>query len=305
FCNPTVAAHTNIVGLGVASAGPSQQQQFLGSPILGPAQPTQSIVTGPATTSGQATLLPQAFTTGTLHDPTTGAWNMDTVGDGHCIHVTNTGYSILSTPSKSLVLNNVLITPHIVKNLISIRQFVHDNDCTIEFDSFGFSVKDFMTRRVLLRCYSTRDLYPVTAPSPIPHAFHVSQHMWHQRLGHPESEVLLRLVSNNVISCNKEKPPTLCHACQLGKHVRLPFVSSSTIVSSCFDIVHSDSIISSLHQEFAMTDLGALNYIMGILVSRDSSRIFLSQKKYAVEILKRAGDMVSDLTLYRSLAGSL
>ncbi|GKA57133.1 putative reverse transcriptase domain-containing protein [Tanacetum coccineum] len=85
-------------------------------------------------------------------------------------------------------------------------------------------------------------------------------------------------------------------------------------------------IISSLHQEFAMTDLGPLNYFLGISVTRDSSRLFLSQKKYAVEILERAhmvtcnpcrtpvdtesklgadGDPVSDPTLYRSLAGSL
>nr|GEX61008.1 ribonuclease H-like domain-containing protein [Tanacetum cinerariifolium] len=56
------------------------------------------------------------------------------------------------------------------------------------------------------------DLYPVMAPSPIPSAFLVSQQMWHQRLGHPGSEVLRRLVSNNVISCTKEKPPVLFHA---------------------------------------------------------------------------------------------
>ncbi|GJS33098.1 ribonuclease H-like domain-containing protein [Tanacetum coccineum] len=67
------------------------------------------------------------------------------------------------------------------------------------------------------------DLYPVTAPSLVPHVFLVSQHTWHQRLGHPGREVLRHLVSNNFISCNKEKPPVLCHACQLGKHVRLPF----------------------------------------------------------------------------------
>ncbi|GKD83701.1 ribonuclease H-like domain-containing protein, partial [Tanacetum coccineum] len=64
-----------------------------------------------------------------------------------------------------------------------------------------------MTRRVLLRCDSMGDLYPVTAPSLIPHAFLVSQHTWHQHLGHPGSDVLRRLVFNNVISCNKEKPP--------------------------------------------------------------------------------------------------
>ncbi|GJX94926.1 ribonuclease H-like domain-containing protein [Tanacetum coccineum] len=211
----------------------------------------------------------------------------------------------------------------------------------------------------------TGDLYPITAPSPIPHVFLVSQHTWHQRLGHPGREVLRHLVSNNFISCNKEKPPTLCHACQLGKHVRLPFVNSNTVVTSCFDIIHSDvwtssipslsrfkkgtdtaylllyvddivltasseillqQIIRSLHQEFAMTDLGPLNYFLGISVSHDSSGLFLSQKKYAVEILDRAhmvncnpsrtpintesklgsdGDPVSDPTLYRSLAGSL
>ncbi|GJX49056.1 ribonuclease H-like domain-containing protein, partial [Tanacetum coccineum] len=232
----------------------------------GPAMPTNSNGPLSATIAQPATVLPHAFNIETLQDPSSGAWNMDTgasshlnnsttslstvlnscmystvlVGDGHSIPVTNTGHRILPTPLKSLRLNNVLIIPHIVKNLISVRQFVRDNDCTIEFDSFGFSVKDFMTRRVLFRCDSTGDLYPVTAPSPFPHAFLVSQHMWHQRLGHPGSDVLCRLVSNNVISCNKEKPPVLCHACQLGKHVWLPFISSNTIVSSCFDIVHSD-----------------------------------------------------------------
>ncbi|GKF70439.1 ribonuclease H-like domain-containing protein, partial [Tanacetum coccineum] len=72
-----------------------------------------------------------------------------------------------------------------------------------------------------------------------------------------------------------------------------------------------------------MIDLGPLNFFLGISVTRDSSGLFLSQKKYAVEILERAymvtcnpcrtpidtesklgsdGDPVSDLTLYRSLA---
>ncbi|GJZ52443.1 ribonuclease H-like domain-containing protein [Tanacetum coccineum] len=202
----------------------------------------------------------------TLQDLTYGAWNMDmgasshlnnsvtslndvfnmciyptvSVGDGHSIPVINTGHSILPTPFRSLHLNIILITLDIVKNLISIRQFVRDNNCTIEFDAFGFSVKDFMTCWVLFCCDSTGDLYPITAPSHILHVFLVSQHSWHQRLGHRGSEVLRRLLSNNFISCNKEKPPMLCHACQLDKHVRLPFFSSDTVVTSCFDIIHSD-----------------------------------------------------------------
>ncbi|GKB58348.1 ribonuclease H-like domain-containing protein [Tanacetum coccineum] len=243
-------------------AGPVQFHQ---PGQAGSGQPGQPTILGH---SGQfqETLLPKAYHAMPLQDPVSGNWNMDTgasshlnnsvtslsenfnmcmypsisVGDGHSIPVTNTGHSILPTPLKSLHLNNVLITPHIVKNLISVGQFVRDNNCTIEFDVFGFSVKDFMTRRVLLRCDSTGDLYPVTPPSPIPHVFLVSQHTWHQRLGHPGSEVLRRLISNNFISCNKEKPLMLCHACQLSKHARLPFVSSN-IVSSILlvlDIIH-------------------------------------------------------------------
>nr|GEX03397.1 ribonuclease H-like domain-containing protein [Tanacetum cinerariifolium] len=225
-----------------------------------------TLVSGTYGFPGQATSLPHAFTARCLHDPTMGAWNMDTcvsshlnasvtslndvfntciyssvaVGDEHSFSVTNTGHSILPTPIRPLHLNNVLITPHIVKNLIFVRQFVRDNNCIIELDAFGFFVKDFMTHKVLLRCDSMGDLYPVTPPSHIPRAFFVSQYTWHQRLRHPGDDVLRRLVSSNFISYNKEKPIVFWHACQLGKHVRLLFVSSSTVISSCFDIIHSD-----------------------------------------------------------------
>ncbi|GJV06269.1 ribonuclease H-like domain-containing protein [Tanacetum coccineum] len=47
-------------------------------------------------------------------------------------------------------------------------------------------------------------------------------------------------------------------------------------------------IISSLHSEFSMTDLGPLNCFLGISATRTPTCIFLSQSKYATEILKRA-----------------
>ncbi|GKB89629.1 hypothetical protein Tco_0961901 [Tanacetum coccineum] len=159
---------------------------------------------------GHQTLLPHAFHAMPLQDTVSGNWNMDTgasshlndsvtslsdvlnmciyssvsVGDGHSIPVTNSGHSVLTTPHRPLHLNNVLITPNIVKNVISVRQFVRDNNCTVEFDVFGFSFKDFMTRRILLWCDNTGDLYQVTKPSTLPHAFLTSQYTWHQRLGH-------------------------------------------------------------------------------------------------------------------------
>ncbi|GKE99114.1 ribonuclease H-like domain-containing protein [Tanacetum coccineum] len=47
-------------------------------------------------------------------------------------------------------------------------------------------------------------------------------------------------------------------------------------------------IISSLHAEFAMINLGPLNYFLGISATRTTAGIFLSQTKYATEILERA-----------------
>ncbi|GJV42719.1 ribonuclease H-like domain-containing protein [Tanacetum coccineum] len=124
---------------------------------------------------------------------------------------------------------------------MSVRQFTRDNNCTVEFDEFCFSVKDFLTRHTLLKCDSSGDLYHVTQPSLTPHALlSVSLTTWHQRLGHPGEEVFRSLVSRQFISCNKDKSPHVCHACQLGKHVRLLFSSSNSIVSRSFEIVHSD-----------------------------------------------------------------
>ncbi|GKC90755.1 ribonuclease H-like domain-containing protein, partial [Tanacetum coccineum] len=46
-------------------------------------------------------------------------------------------------------------------------------------------------------------------------------------------------------------------------------------------------IIDSLHKEFDMIDLGALNYFLGIFVVRHSTGLFLSQKKYALDLFAR------------------
>nr|GEZ65049.1 ribonuclease H-like domain-containing protein [Tanacetum cinerariifolium] len=85
-------------------------------------------------------------------------------------------------------------------------------------------------------------------------------------------------------------------------------------------------IVTSFHAEFSMTDLGPLNYFLGVSVTRDTFGMVLSQQKYATEVLKHAGmltcnpfrtpvdtdskifadgDHVSDPTLYCSLAGAL
>ncbi|KAE8713006.1 hypothetical protein F3Y22_tig00110220pilonHSYRG00054 [Hibiscus syriacus] len=87
------------------------------------------------------------------------------------------------------------------------------------------------------------------------------------------------------------------------------------------------SIMAHLNSEFAMKDLGFLNYFLGISVTRHKGGLFLSQQKYAEDIIDRAGmysckpsqtpidtkpkvsansgARYADPTQYRSLAGAL
>jgi hypothetical protein len=88
-----------------------------------------------------------------------------------------------------------------------------------------------------------------------------------------------------------------------------------------------NSIMSKLSVEFAMKDLGPLSYFLGIYVTKHTCGLFLSQKKYAEEIVERvgmssckssptpvdikaklsasSGNSYHDPTEYRSLAGAL
>lgn len=67
------------------------------------------------------------------------------VGDGSRIPVTQSGNSSSSLHRFcTLALNNVLITPQIIKNLVYVRKFTCNNKCSIEYDEFGFSMKNLL-----------------------------------------------------------------------------------------------------------------------------------------------------------------
>jgi hypothetical protein len=84
------------------------------------------------------------------------------VGNRSIVPVTSVGDTILPG---LFYLNNVLVTPDIIKNLLSVRRFITDNWCSIEFDPFGLSVKDLGTRNVITRCNSSRLIYTIRLPT--------------------------------------------------------------------------------------------------------------------------------------------
>ena len=67
----------------------------------------------------------------------------------------------------------------------------------------------------------------------------------------------------------------------------LLYVDDIILTASSSALVHS--MIASLHTEFSMTDMGDLHYFLGISITRSKDSLFLSQEKYALDLLDRAG----------------
>ena len=51
----------------------------------------------------------------------------------------------------------------------------------------------------------------------------------------------------------------------------------------------ADRLLSALSGHFAVKDLGALHYFLGLEVSRSSAGLTLTQHKYSLDLLRRAG----------------
>ncbi|GJY54294.1 hypothetical protein Tco_0445958 [Tanacetum coccineum] len=183
------------------------QQHILGSvqaPLAQPTQPPRHM--GSNTVLGQATTLSHAFNTTTLQDLASGAWNMDTGASSHL----NSSVTSLNIVFNTCILPvRVELDKRGIDFHTILCPWCDNHHETVDlglvlcdevqkvwdkvFQWWGlcspdaFNVKEMVlhggnsvmsktskTRQVLLRCDSTGDLYPVTTPSPIPHAFLVS-----------------------------------------------------------------------------------------------------------------------------------
>jgi hypothetical protein len=172
------------------------------------------------------------------------------VGNGSSLPITSVGDSVLPGP---FYLNNILLAPDMIQSLHSVRRFTTDNWCSMEFDPFGLSVKDLTTKNMIVRSNSTGPLYTmrlsgsltpsssaVAALAAVPHALIVvAPTTWRRRLGHPGPDALSSLSRSSFIQCTSKKHD-FCHACQLDKHTRLPFCSSSHRAEHPFDLIHLD-----------------------------------------------------------------
>uniref|UniRef100_A0A2N9F8N5 Integrase catalytic domain-containing protein n=1 Tax=Fagus sylvatica TaxID=28930 RepID=A0A2N9F8N5_FAGSY len=176
------------------------------------------------------------------------------VGNGQAIPIKNVGTGQLSTQICNFQLHNLLHSPKISSNLLSVHKLCKHNNCSCYFDSNKFMIQALPSGRVLYRGLSENGLYPIhTQPSVPPsvspsssiQAFLSSKNkwqLWHQRLGHPSDRVLVSAIPSlsSCISVNNKHVQHHCKHCLIGKMHKLPFVSSQFQSTRPLELVHSD-----------------------------------------------------------------
>jgi hypothetical protein len=167
----------------------------------------------------------------------------------------------------------------------------------MEFDHFGLSVNDLSTRNMIIRSNSISLLYTLwlpgsTSPSPgamvalaaAPHALAaVTPTTWHRRLGHPGPDALSSLSRSSFIHYTSNKHE-FCHTCQLGKHTRLPFHSSSHRAKHPFDLIHLDlwtsPIVSVSGSKYYLVIFDDFTYYLWIFPLKLKSDIFTTLSNF-------------------------
>jgi hypothetical protein len=130
---------------------------------------------------------------------------------------------------------------------------------------------------MILGCSSMGDLYPLTSTL---HALMVSTSdstLWHRCLVH---EALQRLAWSTFLPLNKVPTnSSICLACQLGRHVRLPFSPSITNTHRAFELIHCDLWTSPVESvsgyKYFLVILDDFTHYVWIFPLRQISEVFL------------------------------
>ncbi|XP_021985727.1 uncharacterized mitochondrial protein AtMg00810-like [Helianthus annuus] len=130
----------------------------------------------------------------------------------------------------------------------------------------------------------------------------------------------------NGFSCSRADPSLFVYNRDSRMMYLLVYVYVDDIILTGNHRSTIDSFITVLHNEFAIKDLGKLNYFLGLEVTYTQNGIFLNQSKYALDILTRAKmldakpaptplstnvsfvstvTLFPDATFYRSIVGAL
>jgi hypothetical protein len=182
----------------------------------------------------------------TMQEAYTGPDQIHTT-NGAGMEISHVGSSIIPTSTRNLVLKNVLHVPTATKNLISVHKFTLDNDMFIEFHPFYFFIKDHKTRKVLLHGPCRGGFYPLPSSAfklwnLIFNVTRFSIDHWHNHLGHPACDIVIRVIRDNRLSCASldSMSSSICGPCLRAKAHQLPYSLSLSRASAPLELIHCD-----------------------------------------------------------------
>ncbi|KAB2626075.1 hypothetical protein D8674_017735 [Pyrus ussuriensis x Pyrus communis] len=127
----------------------------------------------------------------------------------------------LHTPHTSFKLQNVLHVPYMKHNFLSAYQFLKDNNCSLTLNPYGSTVKDYISRKMLLRGPVRDGLYSLQGSS---------NSSLLSPLALLSVKASVKVISTNKLALKgKSIIDFFCSNCALAKNHKLHFgVSSST-----------------------------------------------------------------------------
>ena len=178
-----------------------------------------------------------------------------TIGNGKHLSISNTGSHRLVSSSHSFQLRKVFHVPFISANLISVAKLCSNNNALIEFRSNNFIVKDLHTKKVLVQGRLENGLYkfpvlhsnkkmayvgvhnPSTFHSHRLSLVHNKVELWHHRLGHAATDIVVHVMQSCNVSYERNKVvvcSTVCFSCQMPTHLSLSRASKP------LELIHTD-----------------------------------------------------------------
>uniref|UniRef100_A0A2N9I820 Integrase catalytic domain-containing protein n=1 Tax=Fagus sylvatica TaxID=28930 RepID=A0A2N9I820_FAGSY len=211
-------------------------------------------------------------------------------GSSHIQTANGSALPIVAVGDVSSFLKDVLVSPNLSVNLVSVGQLV-DQDYGVNFTHDGCVVQDQMSGQVIAKGPKHGRLFSLQIPAPrnlppflslLCNKSRVSPEVWHKRLGHPNSRILSYLLKSGLLN-NKEHFSSAvfsdCATCKLGKSKILPFPSEGSRATHSFEIIHSDvwgisPTISHAQYKYFVTFIDDYSKYTWVYFLRHKSEVF-------------------------------
>ena len=245
------------------------------------------------------------------------------VGNGQELPVTHIGNDELRTLTHNFRLDNILRVPDLASNLLSVHKLCLQNNVFCYFDAHKFLIQDLPTGKILYAGLSKDGVYPIPSNHNLSSTSYlnsvrnstfvtVKPHhilLWHHRLGHPSSKILLSALKPVFPSISLSQIDDVCSSCEFcisAKMHRFHLNKTPLVSTSLLELVHGDVWGPS-----PLTSLLSFNYYVIFVddYSRFTWLFLLKHKNEVLSVFKHFKSMVetqfnSKLKILRTDNGS-